>query len=172
MDLKKLSIGTPPDDVNVVVEIPQGSAVKYEMDKESGAVRVDRFLHTSMVYPFNYGFLPHTLAEDGDPIDVLLIAATPVVPGCVVPSRIIGMLKMEDESGEDTKLIAVPAKKVDPLNAKIDDVSDLDELTQKQISHFFEHYKALEPGKWVRIDKIYGKKEAMDAITEAIARCK
>lgn len=168
MDLANLSIGTPPDAVNVVIEIPQGSAVKYELDKKTGLVMVDRFLHTSMVYPFNYGFLPHTLADDGDPIDVLLIAAEPVLPGCVVPSRVIGMLEMEDEAGGDQKLIAVPAKNVDPWYAKIDNVTDLDEHTRQEIIHFFEHYKALEPGKWVKIQEIVGKAEATKAIEKAM----
>jgi len=168
MDLQKLSIGTFPDAVNVVIEIPQGSAIKYEIDKTSGAVVVDRFIHTAMVYPFNYGFIPHTMAEDGDPVDVLLVSAQPVVPGCVMAARPIGMLEMEDEAGIDTKIIAVPAKNVDPWYAKIESIDDLGEATHEQIKHFFEHYKELEPGKWVNIKNFLGRKEALEAIQKAM----
>ena len=168
MFLDRISIGKPPKEVNVVVEIPQGSSIKYEIDKASGAVTVDRFIHAAMVYPFNYGFIPHTHAEDGDPIDVLLISAQPVIPGCVVPARPIGMLEMEDEAGMDTKILAVPTTAVDPWFAKILEAGDLDESTQEKIKHFFTHYKELEPGKWVKIRNILGTKAAYAAITKSM----
>lgn len=167
MDLKKVSAGNLPAEINVVVEIPQGSSIKYEIDKESGAPVVDRFIHTAMVYPFNYGFIPQTHADDGDPMDVLLISAQPVVPGCIVPARPIGMLEMEDEAGIDTKIIAVPAMKVDPWYAKIEDIEDCDDATKEKIKHFFSHYKELEPDKWVKIKRMLGKKEAQDAIMKS-----
>lgn len=169
MDLAKLPIGNPPEEINVVVEIPQGSSIKYELDKESGAMMVDRFIHAAMVYPFNYGFVPHTLSEDGDPIDVLLISYQPVVPGCVVKARPVGMLEMEDESGKDTKILAVPCVKVDPWYGKVQEISDLDEATREQIMHFFENYKTLEPGKWVNIKAMLPRATAFEAINQAIA---
>lgn len=172
MNLDKVSVGNPPSEVNVVVEIPQGSSIKYELDKESGAIVVDRFIHTSMVYPFNYGFIPHTKADDGDPMDVLLISAQPVSPGCVVLSRPIGMLEMEDEAGIDTKILAVPAESVDPWYGTIKEASDLDPATQSRIKHFFKHYKELEPGKWVKIRKILGKKEALACIKASLLKRK
>jgi len=168
MDISRISVGNLPEEINVVVEIPQGSSIKYELDKESGALVVDRFIHTAMVYPFNYGFIPQTHADDGDPIDVLLISGQPVTPGCVVPSRPIGMLEMEDEAGIDTKIIAVPAKKVDPWYVKIEDVKDLDEATHEKIKHFFGHYKELEQGKWVKIRQILGKEDAAEAILKSV----
>lgn len=169
MQLDRISIGkNPPDEVNVIIEIPEGSSIKYEIDKESGAIVVDRFIHTAMVYPFNYGFIPHTLADDGDPVDVLLISAQPVAPGCVVAARPIGMLEMEDEAGMDMKVLAVPVKGVDPWYADIKEASDLDKLTREKIKHFFEHYKELEPGKWVEIKGIQSSKRALSAIKKAM----
>ncbi len=168
MQLDRISIGNPPEDVNVVIEIPQGSSIKYEIDKASGAIVVDRFIHTAMVYPFNYGFIPHTHAEDGDPVDVLLISAQPVAPGCVIAARPIGMLEMEDEAGIDTKILAVPTKAVDPWFAKIVEAADLDEATQEKIKHFFTHYKELEEGKWVKIRNILGRSAALEAIKKAM----
>ncbi len=169
MTLTHLSIGSnPPEAVNVFVEIAQGSSIKYELDKESGLLKVDRFIHTAMVYPFNYGFVPHTLSEDGDPLDVLVLSAQAVLPGSILASRPIGMLEMEDESGIDTKIIAVPDKKVDPWYAQIDDVSQLDAHTLSQIRHFFTHYKELEEGKWVKIKEILGKDAALKAIMSAV----
>ncbi len=144
--------------------------MKYEVDKESELLFVDRFVHTAMFFPFNYGFIPHTLSEDGDPLDVLLISEQPVVPGCVVPARPIGMLEMEDEAGEDCKILAVPTKKVDPWYADIEDLKDLDEATRNKIKHFFTHYKTLEEGKWVKIKRMLGKKEAYAMIEKAIAK--
>ncbi|NCO32019.1 inorganic diphosphatase, partial [bacterium] len=138
-------------EVNVFIEVPQNSNVKYELDKKSGAIMVDRFLYTAMNYPFNYGFIPQTLAEDNDPLDVLVISSQPVTPGTVMPARIIGMLEMEDEEGIDTKLLAVPTQKVDPFMGSYKDVNDLPEMLKNKIRHFFEHYKELEPVKWVKI---------------------
>lgn len=169
MDLKKLSAGkNPPEEVNVFVEIPQGASVKYELDKESGVIMVDRFAFTAMVYPFNYGFVPQTHAEDGDPVDVLVISTYQVAPGTVIPSRPIGMLEMEDEAGIDTKILAVPTKKVDPFMSNINDIDDLDETTKKKIQHFFNHYKELEPGKWVKTKNFLSKEEAYKSIKKAM----
>lgn len=169
MDLSKLNVGNnPPGEVNVLVEIPQGSQVKYEMDKETGFITVDRFAFTSMVFPFNYGFVPHTKAEDGDPLDVLVLCTFPLYPGVVIPCRPIGMLEMEDEAGVDTKILAVPTTKVDPFMSKIQDVADLDETTKKKIQHYFNHYKELEPGKWVKTKNFLPKEKAFEAIKKAI----
>lgn len=169
MNLSKLSAGkNPPQEINVVVEIPQGSAIKYEMDKESGFIMVDRFAFTTMVYPFNYGFVPNTHAEDGDPADVLVISSYPVYPGTVIPARPIGMLEMEDEAGIDTKILAVPTAKVDPFLTEINDIDDLNETTKKKIQHFFNHYKELEPGKWVKTKNFLPKKNAFEAIKKAM----
>ncbi|MBB3313540.1 MULTISPECIES: inorganic diphosphatase [unclassified Rhizobium] len=174
MRIDAVSIGkNPPEDVNVIVEVPVGGhPIKYEMDKEAGTLVVDRFLYTPMTYPGNYGFVPHTLSEDGDPIDVLIASTRPLVPGCVINVRPIGVLKMEDNSGKDEKIIAVPSPKLTLRYEKVKDYTDLPEITLKQIEHFFEHYKDLEPGKWV---KIYGwgdSKEAGALILEAIERAK
>lgn len=169
MNISKLSAGkNPPEEVNVFVEIPQGASVKYELDKESGVIMVDRFAFTAMVYPFNYGFVPQTSAEDGDPVDVLVISSYQVAPGTVIPSRPIGMLEMEDEEGIDTKILAVPTKKVDPFLANINDIEDLDETTKKKIQHFFNHYKELEPGKWVKTRNFLPKSEALKAIKKSM----
>src|SRR5271163_894228 len=163
MDLSKIPIGeNPPHDVNVIIEIPQGGyPVKYELDKESGALYVDRFLHTSMIYPANYGFIPHTLSGDGDPVDCMVVGPTPVVPGVVVRSRPIGALLMEDESGMDEKILAVPVDKLHPFYNKVQSYKDLPEILCEQIAHFFQHYKDLEKGKWVTIVKWVGPEEAM-----------
>ena len=169
MNLNKLSAGkNVPEEINVFVEIPQGSSVKYELDKESGVIMVDRFNFTPIFYPFNYGFIPGTSAEDGDPTDVLVISSYAVSPGTVIPSRPIGMLEMEDEAGIDTKIIAVPTLKVDPFFSKVNDVSDLDEMTKNKIQHFFNHYKELEPGKWVKTKKFLGKEKAFEDIKKSI----
>ncbi|WP_160012246.1 inorganic diphosphatase [Rhizobium sp. 18055] len=174
MRIDAISIGkNPPEDVNVIVEVPVGGhPIKYEMDKEAGTLVVDRFLYTPMTYPGNYGFVPHTLSEDGDPIDVLIASTRPLVPGCVINVRPIGVLKMEDNSGKDEKIIAVPSPKLTMRYDKVKDYTDLPEISLKQIEHFFQHYKDLEPGKWV---KIYGwgdAKEAGELILEAIERAK
>lgn len=171
MNLSKLSIGkNPPEEVNVLVEIPQGSAIKYEMDKDSGFIMVDRFAFTTMVYPFNYGFVPGTSAEDGDPVDVLVISTYPVHPGTVIPARPIGMLEMEDEEGIDTKILAVPTKKVDPFYSDVEDIDDLNETVKQKIHHFFNHYKELEKGKWVKTRNFLPKKDALEAIKKGMRK--
>ncbi|CAN7510125.1 MAG: inorganic diphosphatase [Rhizobium sp.] len=174
MRIDAISIGkNPPEDVNVIVEVPVGGhPIKYEMDKEAGTLVVDRFLYTPMTYPGNYGFVPHTLSEDGDPIDVLIASTRPLVPGCVINVRPIGVLKMEDNSGKDEKIIAVPSPKLTLRYEKVKDYTDLPEITLKQIEHFFEHYKDLEPGKWVKIFGWGDSKEAGALILEAIERAK
>ncbi|MDR2165598.1 MAG: inorganic diphosphatase [Zoogloeaceae bacterium] len=153
MNLSALSIGKDvPNDFNVVIEIPANTpGIKYEMDKDSGAMLVDRFMATPMHYPCDYGFIPHTLSEDGDPVDVLLVAPCPLIPGAVVRARPLGMLEMEDEAGIDAKLIAVPVPKLTPVYDSLQDISDLPPLLRDQIKHFFEHYKDLEKGKWVKV---------------------
>ena len=171
MNLAKLSVGkNPPEEVNVLVEIPQGSAIKYEVDKESGYVMVDRFAFTTMVYPFNYGFIPGTHAEDGDAVDVLVISTYPVHPGTVIPARPIGMLEMEDEEGIDTKILAVPTKKVDPFYSDVEDIDDLNETVKQKVQHFFNHYKELEKGKWVKTRNFLPKKDALDAIKKGMKK--
>lgn len=152
MDISKISAGkNPPQDINVVIEIPQGSSIKYELDKDSGAMFVDRFLFTPMFYPLNYGFVPNTLSDDGDPTDVLVLARQPVVPGSVIRARPVGVLLMEDDGGVDSKIVAVPHEKIDNGYLDIRDVNDLQQSLRNQIQHFFEHYKDLEPGKWVKV---------------------
>ena len=170
MDFKKLSSGKNPEqgEVNVFIEIPEGVSVKYELDKDSGIIFVDRFLFTEMNYPFNYGFVPNTLAGDGDPIDVLVLSSKPVVPGVVITSRVIGMLAMDDEAGEDTKVIAVPMPKVDNKYKDINDVADLPNETKEKIKHFFENYKKSEPGKWVKVKEWHGKDKAIEEIKKAL----
>jgi inorganic pyrophosphatase len=172
MDISKIAVGrAPPRDINVIVEIPQGgSPVKYELDKESGAVFVDRFLHTAMFYPGNYGFIPHTLSDDGDPIDVLVVGQVSVVPGAVVRCRPIGALLMEDEAGLDEKIIAVPVDALHPFYTKVSSHDDLPPILCEQIAHFFSHYKDLEPGKWVKIVRWADAREAADLILAAIER--
>ena len=174
MRIDAISIGdNPPEDVNVIVEVPVGgNPIKYELDKEAGTLVVDRFLYTPMSYPGNYGFVPHTLSEDGDPIDVLICNTRQLVPGCVINVRPIGVLIMEDNAGQDEKVIAVPSHQ---LTRRYDDVrnaSDLPSITLQQIEHFFEHYKDLEPGKWVKIGDWQGADDAKRLIVEAIERAK
>jgi len=174
MDLLRIPVGrAPPHDINVVVEIPQGgNPVKYELDKASGAVFVDRFLHTAMFYPGNYGFVPHTLSDDGDPIDVLIVGQVSVVPGAVVRCRPIGALLMEDEAGADEKIVAVPVDALHPFYTNVRSHTDLPPILCEQIAHFFSHYKDLEPGKWVKILRWAGPDEAADLILAAIARAR
>ena len=157
-----------PEEINVFIEIPQGVSVKYELDKDSGFIFVDRFLYTDMEYPFNYGFIPNTLADDGDPVDVLVLSSKPVVPGVVIPSRPIGMLEMEDEAGVDNKIIAVPLAKIDQKFKDYNDVSDIPQGIKDNLKYFFENYKKLEPGKWVKIKDWKGKQEALAEIQRAI----
>lgn len=169
MSINKLSIGKKaPEEVNVYVEIPQGVSVKYELDKESGLIFVDRFLFTEMNYPFNYGFVPGTLADDGDPVDILVLSSKPVVPGVVIPSKPIGMLEMEDEAGIDNKVIAVPLPKLDIKFKDFNDVTDIPEKIKEEIKFFFENYKKLEPGKWVKVRNWKDKKSAIAEIKNAI----
>jgi inorganic pyrophosphatase len=153
MNLNAIPVGkNPPEEVNVVIEVPAGGhPVKYEMDKDTMAITVDRFLHTPMRYPTNYGFVPQTLGDDGDPLDVLVVAQYPLVPGCVIAVRPIGVLEMEDDGGGDEKIVAVPVTKLDPFYKDVAEITDLPEILKGQIQHFFEHYKDLEPGKWVKI---------------------
>ena len=161
----------PPNDVNVIVEIPLGGVpVKYELDKKSGALFVDRFLHTAMFYPGNYGFIPHTLSEDGDPCDVLVVSQVQVVPGAIVRCRPVGALLMEDEAGRDEKIIAVPVDALAPFYSDIRSYRDLPPIMCEQIAHFFQHYKDLEKGKWVTIVKWLDVKGAEKLVLEAIAR--
>ena len=168
MDIQKIKIGEIPNKVNVFIEIPKDGNVKYELDKESGVIFVDRFLYTPMSYPFNYGFIPNTLSQDGDPIDVLVLSDQIVMPGTVITSKIIGLLEMEDEAGIDTKIIAVPTEKIDPLFGIYNDISELPDSLRNKIKHFFENYKTLEPGKWVKIKDWKGREEAIAAIKKAI----
>jgi len=172
MNLDAIPIGnSPPDDVNVIIEVAiGGEPIKYEMNKAAGTLFVDRFLHTPMRYPGNYGFVPHTLSDDGDPIDVLVANTRPIVPGAVINVRPVGVLKMEDDGGGDEKIIAVPVPKLTKRYINVHDVSDLPEITRDQIRHFFEHYKDLEPGKWVKVLGWGGAEEARRLIAEAIAR--
>ncbi len=170
MRIDAISIGdNPPHDINVIVEVPVGGEpIKYEMDKASGAMFVDRFLYTSMRYPGNYGFVPHTLSDDGDPLDVLIANTRPLVPGCVMKCRPIGVLFMKDEAGGDEKLIAVPHSSVSPNYNAIKTIDDMPEMRMKQIAHFFERYKDLEDGKWVELDRWGGVDDAMRMVEEAV----
>ena len=164
---------SPPDSLNVLIEVPiGGEPVKYEFDKASGALFVDRFLHTAMHYPANYGFVPQTLSGDGDPCDVLVISQTPVVPASVIRCRPIGALMMVDDAGEDEKIIAVPVDRLHPFYRNVKDYLDLPEILREQIAHFFQHYKDLEKGKWVTIAKWVGADEARKLISDAIERAK
>jgi len=174
MRLDAISIGNnPPDDVNVIIEVPVGGQpIKYEMDKDAGTLVVDRFLHTSMSYPGNYGFVPHTLSDDGDPIDVLIPSTRQLIPGCVINARPIGVLIMEDNAGEDEKILAVPAHALTKRYDHVKDYSDLPPITVQQVEHFFEHYKDLEPGKWVRLGGWQGVDKAKQMISDAIERAK
>jgi inorganic pyrophosphatase len=173
MDISKVSAGNIPEEFNVIIEISASSdPVKYEFDKEAGAIVVDRFLRTSMQYPCNYGFIPHTLSGDGDPADVLVITNFPIIPGAIIAVRPIGVLKMEDESGEDEKIIAVPTTKLDPLYKDINSYEDLPSIIIDRICHFFERYKDLDAGKWVKIKGMASKEEAKKMIMEAVARHK
>ena len=172
MRIEAISIGNnPPEDVNVIVEVSVGAQpIKYELDKDAGTLVVDRFLYTPMTYPGNYGLVPHTLSEDGDPIDVLVCNTRQLVPGCVINVRPIGALMMEDDAGKDEKIIAVPSSHLTKRYEGIDNYSDLPEITLQQIEHFFEHYKDLEPGKWVKLDGWTDAESARLLITDAIKR--
>jgi len=172
MRLDAIPVGAnPPHDVNVVIEVPiGGEPIKYEMDKASGALVVDRFLYTPMRYPGNYGFIPGTLSGDGDPCDVLIANTRAIVPGAIMSAKPIGVLVMEDNAGEDEKIIAVPSAKITARYAGVEEIADMPEITIQQIEHFFSHYKDLEPGKWVKIKRWGDKAEAHKMILEGIAR--
>ena len=174
MRIEAISIGdNPPEDVNVIIEVPLGGQpIKYEMDKEAGTLFVDRFLYTPMSYPGNYGFVPHTLSDDGDPIDVLVCNTRGLAPGCVINVRPVGVLIMEDNAGQDEKIIAVPSHRLTKRWDHVNNHFDLPEITLQQIEHFFEHYKDLEPGKWVKIGDWLGADQAKRLIVEAIERAK
>ena len=168
MDISKIEVGENPNKLNALIEIPYGSSVKYEIDKESGAVVVDRVLYSAMFYPANYGFIPNTLADDGDPADILVLNEYPLQAGSVIKCRLIGVLVMEDEAGMDEKLLAVPISKVDPRYDNITKLDDLPKATLDKIKNFFETYKMLEPNKWVRVKDFEGVEKAQELVEEAI----
>ena len=172
MRIDAIPVGdNPPHEVNVLIEVPTGGEpIKYEMNKDAGTMFVDRYLYTPMRYPGNYGFIPHTLSDDGDPIDVLVPSQRPIMPGAVMACRPIGVLTMEDEAGMDEKIIAVPTSKLTRRYDEVLEVKDLPDITLKQISHFFEHYKDLESDKWVKIQGWGDAAKAREMIEEAIAR--
>ncbi len=170
MNLDRVSAGkNPPEEVNVIIEIPiHGPPVKYELDKETGAMFVDRFLNTSMHYPCNYGYIPKTLAKDGDPVDVIVMTPVPIIHGAVIPCRPIGVLKMTDEAGDDSKVMVVPMDKVSKFSRNVESYNDIQFALLNQITHFFEHYKDLEPNKWVKVDGWYEADEAKKEIFDAM----
>ena len=172
MNLDRVTSGRDvPGDINVIIEIPSHSdPVKYEVDKDTGAMFVDRFMNTAMHYPCNYGYIPHTLSDDGDPVDVLVVTPIPLISGSVIRCRAIGMLKMTDEAGEDAKLLAVPHEKLCKLYRDVEEPADMSPLLLDQISHFFNHYKDLEEGKWVKIEGWAGAEEARREIMDSITR--
>ncbi|MCA1953032.1 MAG: inorganic diphosphatase [Hyphomicrobiales bacterium] len=174
MRIDAIPIGkNPPHDVNVIVEVPiGGEPIKYEMDKAAGTLIVDRFLYTPMRYPGNYGFVPHTLSDDGDPIDVLVANTRPIIPGAVINVKPIGVLKMEDDGGGDEKIIAVPSLKLTRRYERVENYTDMPEITWKQIEHFFLHYKDLEPGKWVKLLGWGDAAEARALISRAVERAR
>ncbi len=172
MNIDNIAIGDK-DLLNVIIEIPANDTpVKYEVDKDSGALLVDRFMGTCMFYPANYGFVPHTLSEDNDPLDVLVVTPYPLQHGAVIEARPVGVLKMTDDGGVDAKIIAYPKKKLTPMYNDINDIDDMPELLKAQIQHFFEQYKANEPGKWVKIDGWGNAEEAKQITQESIERAK
>ena len=169
MNLSNIKPGkNPPDDVNVIIEIPQGCMVKYEMDKEAEVIMVDRFVRTTMGYPANYGFVPNTMSGDGDPVDVMVLCSQPLHPGVMVNVVPIALLEMEDESGVDAKVVAVPTEKSDPLFGVWKDVGDIPTAVKDKIKHFFEHYKDLEKGKWVKLKDWQGRTAAEKIVNDAI----
>ena len=174
MDISKIPAGNnPPEDINVIIEVPQhADPVKYELDKESRAFFVDRFLHTAMHYPCNYGFVPNTLSEDGDPVDALVVSKFSLITGCVVPCRPVGMLTMEDEHGIDAKILAIPVPSVKPVYEDVKGPEGMPKFLLDQIQHFFEHYKDLEPGKWVKVKGWEGVDAAKAEILASIQRFK
>jgi inorganic pyrophosphatase len=174
MNLDAVSVGkNPPHEINVIIEVPiGGEPIKYEMDKASGILVVDRFLYTSMRYPGNYGFIPHTLSSDGDPVDVLVVNTRAITPGAMMSVRPVGVLVMEDEAGGDEKIVAVPSTRLTRRYENVKSYKDLPEITIEQVRHFFEHYKDLEPGKWVKVVKWGDADEACRLIVEGMERNK
>ncbi|HVX81708.1 MAG: inorganic diphosphatase [Devosia sp.] len=174
MNIDAIPIGrNPPDDLNVIIEVPLGGEpIKYEVDKASGALFVDRFLYTPMRYPGNYGFIPHTLCGDGDPLDVLVMNSRPLVPGAVVRVRPVGVLFMEDDGGEDEKILALPVHKLTAMYDNVHDIGDMQAIQVERVKHFFSHYKDLEPGKWAKIDSVGDLAAARKVIADAIERAK
>jgi inorganic pyrophosphatase len=174
MNIDAIAVGfNPPEDINVIVEVPiGGEPIKYEMNKSSGSLFVDRFLYTPMRYPGNYGFVPHTLSDDGDPIDVLVANARPILAGAVINTRPIGVLKMSDDGGDDEKIIAVPVPRLTRRYANVQNFTDLPTILREQIQHFFQHYKDLEPGKWVKLIGWGDADEARRLIIDAINRAR
>lgn len=168
MDITKIKVGSIPDKINAIIEIPYGSSVKYELDKESGAVFVDRVMASAMYYPANYGFIANTLADDGDPVDILVLNEYAIQAGAVIPCRLIGVLIMEDESGMDEKLLAVPTSKVDARFESIKSLDDVPKATLAKIKNFFETYKILEPNKWVKVQDFKDSKAAVEILQKAI----
>lgn len=172
MDLSKIKVGEIPNKINAVIEIPYGSNVKYELDKESGAVFVDRVMASAVFYPANYGFIANTLADDGDPVDILVLNEYPIRAGAVIPCRLIGVLIMEDESGMDEKLLAVPADKIDARYKDIKTLNDLPQAILDKIKNFFETYKILEKDKWVKVQDFKDEKTAIEILEKAIKNYK
>ncbi len=172
MDISKIKVGENPEKINALIEIPKNSNVKYEIDKDSGAVVVDRMMYSAMYYPANYGFVPNTLAEDGDPADILVLNDAPLQAGCVIACRLIGILVMEDESGMDEKLLALPVSKVDPTYDEIKDINDVPKAVLAKIKNFFETYKMLEPNKWVKVQDFKDKAAATAMLEKAIKNYK
>ena len=172
MDISKIPHGDNPDKLNAIIEVPLNSNIKYELDKDSGAIFVDRVLYSAVHYPANYGFVPHTLSDDGDPADILVLGQSPLQAGSVIPCRLVGVLMTEDESGGDEKLLAVPTVKIDPTYADINDLADVPEATLNRIKNFFETYKMLEPNKWVKVTGFENKKRATEILEKAIANYK
>lgn len=172
MDISKIKVGNIPDKINAIIEIPYGSSVKYELDKESGAVFVDRVMASAVFYPANYGFIANTLADDGDPVDILVLNEYPIQAGAVIPCRLIGVLVMEDESGMDEKLLALPTSKVDARYEDIKSLDDVPKATLAKIKNFFETYKILEKDKWVKVQDFKDTKAAVKILEKAIANYK
>ena len=168
--LHDIPAGDPKKEVNIIIEIPMGGGIKYEFDKDKQVIAADRFLYTAFRYPFNYGFIPSTWAGDDDPLDIVVLSSESISTGTLIECRVIGLLQAEDEEGEDTKVIAVPKAKVDPAFANINDTADIPDYLKDKLRHFFENYKSIEPGKWVKITGWVGKEEAIKVVEEAILR--
>lgn len=168
--LHDIPVGDPQKLINVVIEIPIGTRIKYEYDKDLQIIKADRFLYTAFSYPFNYGFIPGTWSEDEDPMDIVVLASEPLYPGTLIECRLLGELATEDEEGPDAKLIAVPKAKVDPAFAQYENLDQLPEFTKNKIKHFYENYKSIEPGKWVKVTGWLSREEAVKDLTSAISR--